>query len=117
MPAAYLAALPSFFDACMARTGSMSLLGASLWGAILLLAIPLGGWLQRRRNAVPWYAHGRLIGHLSYATIGLALILLPAGAVIPAVLAIVAIAGFIIVGNNVRDEMTAVGGKIPTVVP
>lgn len=60
--------------------------------AILLLAIPLGGWLQRRRNAVPWYAHGRLIGHLSYAVVGLALILMPSAAVIPVILAIVGIA-------------------------
>ncbi|MFM8412654.1 MAG: fused MFS/spermidine synthase [Alphaproteobacteria bacterium] len=43
VPAAYLAALPSFFDAAMARAASLPLLAASLWGAVLLLAVPAFG--------------------------------------------------------------------------
>jgi len=85
-----------FLPVLLTRLGAtelqMGLLGALPNLAILLLAIPLGGFLQRRRNAVPWYANGRMLGHLSLAASGLAVLLLPQGMVIPAVLAIVGIA-------------------------
>lgn len=91
-----LEGVASFVPVLLARLGAtelqLGLLGALPNVAILLLALPLGGFLQRRRNAVPWYAHGRMLGHLSLAATGLALLLLPSDLVIPAVLAIVAIA-------------------------
>src|SRR5262245_57143554 len=32
-----------------------------------LLAIPIGAWLQRQRNVVPWYSASRGLGQLVYA--------------------------------------------------
>jgi len=85
-----------FVAVLLARLGAtelqLGLLGALPNVAILLLALPLGGFLQRRRNAAPWYASGRMLGHLSLAASGVALLVLPQGMVIPAILAIYGIA-------------------------
>src|SRR5512135_1906719 len=43
----------------------------------LLLAIPLGQFLQSRRNIVPWFSFARLTVLSSYALTALATILLP----------------------------------------
>jgi hypothetical protein len=42
----------------------------------VVLAIPLGGFMQTRRNIMPWYARGRIGGQLSFALIALASLLL-----------------------------------------
>lgn len=80
--------LPIFLARLGASTFEVSLLVAlpSITGVIL--AIPLGGLIQRRRNIIPWYSMGRLGGQLSYVAIAIAAFLLPREAVIPGVLAI-----------------------------
>jgi hypothetical protein len=52
----------------------------------VLLAIPVGRALQRRRNIVPWYSGFRLVAWLSYVVIALAVAVLPSSYAIPAVL-------------------------------
>ncbi|HUQ43119.1 MAG TPA: MFS transporter [Candidatus Limnocylindria bacterium] len=52
------------------------------------LAIPLGRWLQRRRNIVPWYSRMRLLAWSSYALMAAAATLLSREQAIPAILAI-----------------------------
>ena len=52
------------------------------------LAIPLGRWLQGRRNIVPWYSRMRLLAWSSYALMAAAATVLPRAEAIPAILAI-----------------------------
>src|SRR5206468_7660769 len=52
------------------------------------LAIPLGRWLQGRRNIVPWYSRMRLLAWLSYALIAGVAAVLPREQAIPSILAI-----------------------------
>lgn len=52
----------------------------------VLLAIPAGRWLQRRRNIVPWYSRLRLAAWCGYAAMALIALLLPPAAAVPAVL-------------------------------
>lgn len=56
----------------------------------VLLAIPLGTFMQTRRNIMPWYARGRIGSQLSYALIALASMLLPADQVVLGILAVYA---------------------------
>jgi hypothetical protein len=55
------------------------------------LAIPLGRWLQRRRNIVPWYSRMRLLGWFAYAAMAVAAAILPPARAVPAMLAIWAV--------------------------
>jgi hypothetical protein len=52
----------------------------------LLLAIPLGGWLQQKRNLVPWYSWTRLLQLSGIALTGLIPFILPQNAWIQAIL-------------------------------
>lgn len=56
----------------------------------VLLAIPLGAFMQTRRNIMPWYARGRIGSQLSYGLIALASLLLPADLVVLGILAVYA---------------------------
>jgi MFS family permease len=58
----------------------------------LLLAIPIGRFLQTRRNIVPWFSASRLLFIFGYAATGLAAFFVPSNALIPVILAIWAIA-------------------------
>ena len=80
--------LPVFLARLGATNLQVSLLVAlpSLTG--VLLAIPLGGLIQSRRNIIPWYSRGRLGGQLGYVAIAVASFVLPADLVVPGILAI-----------------------------
>ena len=56
------------------------------------LAIPLGRWLQTRRNIVPWYSRMRLLAWLSYALIAGVAAALPPEQAIPWILVVWAFA-------------------------
>lgn len=60
-------------------------------GAVLL-AIPVGQFLQGKRRIVPWYSGARMIAHLSYAVAAFVVLVAPAHLVVPALLAVWAIA-------------------------
>ncbi len=60
----------------------------------LLLAIPLGQFLQTRRNIVPWFSFARLAVLSSYALTGIVTILLPKAAAVFGILGIWALATF-----------------------
>ena len=50
------------------------------------MAIPIGSYLQSRRNVVPWYSASRGLGQLVYALTAVAVALVPASALVPVVL-------------------------------
>jgi MFS family permease len=86
-------ATASFLPILLARLGAsnlqVGLLSTIPSLAGFLLAIPIGHFLQGRRNVVPWYAWGRLIGHLTIGVTGAVLVLLPDGRAVPVILAMV----------------------------
>ncbi len=51
-----------------------------------LLAIPIGSFLQSRRNIVPWYSYSRGIAQLVYAATALAVAFAPPSALVPVIL-------------------------------
>ena len=65
----------SFLSVFLVRLGASSLLVSLLTSlpalAGMLLAIPLGQFLERQRNLVPWYSRARVLVQASYALIGL----------------------------------------------
>lgn len=58
----------------------------------VLLAIPIGGLMQTRRNIIPWYSRGRVGSQAAYAAAALASLLLPPHLVIPGILVIYGVA-------------------------
>ena len=58
----------------------------------VLLAIPVGQVLQRRQRIVEWYSRGRLLAHLSYVAMAVAVLTVPPDLAVPAVLAVWALA-------------------------
>jgi hypothetical protein len=84
--------LPVFLVKLGASGTAVGLLTAIPALVAFALAIPFGRWLQGRRNIVPWYSRLRLAGWLSYGTMGVASVLLPAGTAVPVVLGIWALA-------------------------
>jgi hypothetical protein len=52
----------------------------------LFFAIPLGSWLQRKRNLIPWYSWTRLIQLSGFALTGLIPFILPRSEWIPAII-------------------------------
>ena len=92
-------AASSFLPILLARLGASNL-EVGLLSTIpniagFLLALPIGHFLQGRRNVVPWYAWGRLIGQLALALMGIVLILLPDRRAVPVILAILAVAAVV----------------------
>src|SRR5436190_8596699 len=84
--------LPVFLLRLGASGSDVGLLTALPALTAFVLAIPLGRWLQGRRNIVPWYSRMRLIAWLSYAVMALAAAVLPRAEAIPAILVIWALA-------------------------
>jgi len=79
-----------FFPVFLVRIGGSNL-EVGLLTAIpamtgFLLAIPIGTFLQSRRNIVPWYSVSRGIGQLVYALTAVAVVVLPKEYLLPAVL-------------------------------
>jgi hypothetical protein len=58
----------------------------------VILAVPIGGLIQSRRNIVPWYARGRLGSQLGYVAIAGSVLALPAAFQVSGVLGIWAVA-------------------------
>jgi hypothetical protein len=86
----------TFLPVFVARLGGSNL-DVSLVTALpsltgVILAIPLGGVIQSRRNIIPWYSRGRLGQQLGYAVIATASFALPAALVVPGILGVWAIA-------------------------
>jgi hypothetical protein len=84
-----------FFPVFLVRIGGTNL-EIGLLTAIpaltgFLLAIPIGSFLQSRRNIVPWYSASRGLGQLVYAATAVAVAIVPAGMLVPAVLALWAV--------------------------
>ena len=84
--------LPVFLVKLGASGTAVGLLTAIPALIAFTLAIPFGRWLQGRRNIVPWYSRLRLLGWLSYGTMGVASAVLPREIAVPAILGIWAIA-------------------------
>lgn len=80
--------LPVFFVRLGASGTQVGLLTTLPALSAVCFAIPLGRWLQRRRNIVPWYSRLRLLGWASYAAMALVAALAPPGAALPAMLAV-----------------------------
>ena len=84
--------LPVFLTRLGASTLAISALTFMPAVTGLLLAIPLGQFLQSRRSVVPWFSLARLGVLSSYALTGLITILLPQGLSVYGILAIWALA-------------------------
>ncbi len=67
----------------------------------VLLAIPLGWFMQTRRNIIPWYAYGRIGGQAAFGAAALASFVMPGELVIPAILAIYGVAMIFATATNV----------------
>jgi hypothetical protein len=80
--------LPVFLLRLGASASDVGLLTALPALTALALAIPLGRWLQGRRNIVPWYSRMRLLAWLSYALIAGVAKVLPGEQAIPVILVI-----------------------------
>ena len=92
-------AAASFLPVLLARLGAsnveVGLLSAIPNFAGFLLSVPVGHFLQGRRNAVPWYSRGRFLNQLSLAAIGFALVVVPLDRVVPVILGIIAVGSVI----------------------
>lgn len=113
-------AAASFLPVLLARLGAtnvqVGLLSAIPNLAGFVLAIPVGHFLQGRRNAIPWYSRGRVINQLALAAVGTALIALPTDQAVPAIIAIMGLAA--IVGSfanfsfySVMDGLSGPNGR------
>jgi hypothetical protein len=69
--------LPVFLVRMGATTFEISLLTAIPALAGFLLSIPLGTYIQGRRNVVPWYARSRALAQLVYAATAVAVLIVP----------------------------------------
>jgi hypothetical protein len=84
-----------FFPVFLVRIGGTNL-EIGLLTAIpaltgFLLAIPIGSFLQSRRNIVPWYSASRGIGQLVYVATAVAVAVVPKDALVPVVLLVWAV--------------------------
>ncbi len=105
----YLAPFLTQFNASNEQVGLLTSM-SGLTG--LLLAIPIGRFLQTRRNVVPWYSLARLLYLASYTLTGLAPFILPRSQLVNGVLVIWALATLPQVALNVcfTVVMNAVSG-------
>ncbi len=104
--------LPIYLTRLGASTIQVGLLTSMPAVTGLLLAIPVGRFLQRRRHIVPWFSFSRLGVITCYALTGLAGLLLSTGSLIPTILLIWALATFpqIILAITFSVVMNAVAG-------
>jgi hypothetical protein len=84
--------LPVFLTRLGATNNQIGLLTAMPGVTGLLLALPVGRFLQRQRQIVPWFGVSRLMVISSYALTGLVVFLVPPGYQVTAVLLIWALA-------------------------
>lgn len=84
--------LPVFLARMSASSFQIGLLTAMPALTGLLLSIPLGSFLQKQRNIVPWFSVTRLGVIMCYALTGIASIFLPEKWIVPAILLIWALA-------------------------
>ena len=88
-------AVSPFLAVCLTRLGAtnqqVGLLSAIPGMVGLFLGLAMAGFLQTRRNIVPWYSGARFIRLLTYGGVGLVALLLPAEYAISAILAMVLI--------------------------
>jgi Na+/melibiose symporter-like transporter len=84
--------LPVFLTRLGATNLQVSLLTSMPALTGLILSIPAGRFLQRRRKIVPWFSAARLVVILSYALTGVVSFLVPQDKAIIAILAIWALA-------------------------
>lgn len=80
--------LPVFLLRLGASANDVGLLTALPALTAFAFSIPLGRWMQRRRNIVPWYSGLRLVAWSSYAAMAAVAFLLPREQAIPALLAV-----------------------------
>lgn len=89
----------SFLPVLLARLGAsnvqVGLLSAIPNLAGFLLAIPVGHFLQGRRNIVPWYSRGRFVNQLVIPAIGISLLLLPPEQVVPVIIVLVGLSAVV----------------------
>ncbi|HEY4227238.1 MAG TPA: MFS transporter [Candidatus Limnocylindrales bacterium] len=108
--------LPVFLLRLGASASDIGLLTALPALTAFALAIPLGRWLQRRRNTVPWYSRLRLIAWSSYAVMAAVAALLPREHAIPILLAVWAFASLpstaaLVTFPMVMDGAAGPGGR------
>jgi hypothetical protein len=84
--------LPVFIVRLGGSPFEVSLLTAIPAVSGFLLAIPVGQFLQGKRRIVPWYSGSRMVAHLSYAVAAVVVLIAPAHLIVPALLALWAIA-------------------------
>jgi MFS family permease len=84
--------LPVFLTRLGATSLQVGLLSSMPGVTGLLLAIPIGRFLQTRRNIIPWFSAARLLVISCYALTGLITLLVPEAMAIKAILAIWAFA-------------------------
>jgi hypothetical protein len=84
--------LPVFLVRLGASGAQVGLLTSIPAVAAFLLALPIGHWLQRRRNIVPWFSRSRLLQQLAYAGMAIAVVLVPSEWTLTAILAVWAVA-------------------------
>jgi hypothetical protein len=112
-----VAAAGTFLPVFLVRLGAsgteVGLLTAIPAFVAFTMAIPLGRWLQGRRNIVPWYSRLRLAGWLSYAVMGVASALLPANVAVPVILGVWAVASLPSVAGLVAFPIVMDGAAGP----
>ncbi len=80
--------LPVFLLRLGASPNDVGLLTALPALTAFALAIPVGRWLQGRRNIVPWYSRMRLLAWLGYAVMAGVAAVLPREQAVPVMLAV-----------------------------
>ncbi|MBM3139486.1 MAG: MFS transporter [Chloroflexi bacterium] len=83
--------LPIFLVRLGASNVEVSLLTALPAFIGVALAIPIGAFMQSRRNIVPWYARGRIGHQAAFGAAALASLLLPPPLIVPGVLSVWAV--------------------------
>jgi hypothetical protein len=84
--------LPVFLLRLGASGTAIGLLTAIPAFTAMVVAIPFGRWLQRRRNIVPWYSGLRLVAWMSYAVMAAVAAIMPASTAVPTMLLVWAVA-------------------------
>src|SRR5438132_9235819 len=84
--------LPVFLVRLGASNVQVSLLTALPSFTGVLMAIPIGAFMQSRRNIIPWYSRGRIGSQAAYGAAALASLLLPSQLVVPGILVIYGVA-------------------------
>ncbi len=101
---AAIAFLPVFIARLGGSNFEVSLVTSLPYVIGMFLAIPLGGFMQTRRNIMPWYAKGRIGSQLSYALVAAGSFLLPSHLVVTGILAVYTIATVFQTMTNVASH-------------